>query len=338
MLILSLIFLDSTREGENPWMEVMAGRLRLSPTVHSFSNSLSFSFLSSLSLPSSLLFLSTLAFPPRGFSWAPGHSIWHLETAFTSIPCQMWPCDWVLSNGMSAEISCLTGLKVSRAPSGRCGIESGYFGSREWRQGWPTSGSQSNLLGKSPNSPEKQFGRSDSGTQPKHLHLSPNQCKWSLPFQKSIIWLQLKVGSVILSLGFCVLGQWLPCPADWFGSWSWCCHTHTPGRRDKTDNPHRRIARWGQSRCESGQRGNSKAVGLVLVLTVTKTQGWVRIPPHWGWLDGVWGKTEWRVWGWRLVRVQTSKVTFSSLSQSWKKHHNEKLKTKWNKNLQIRNG
>ena len=75
MLILSLIFLDSVGEGENPRMEVVAGRLQLSPIVHLVSNSLSFSFLYSLSLPSSLLFLSTLAFPPRGFSWAPGHSI-----------------------------------------------------------------------------------------------------------------------------------------------------------------------------------------------------------------------------------------------------------------------
>ena len=67
-------------------------------------------------------------------------------------------------------------------------------------------------------------------------------------------------------------------------------------------------------------------------------QGWVKIPPHWGWLAQGWGKIECRVWGWRVVRVQTSKVEFSSLSQSWKKYHNENLKTKWNKNLQIRNG
>ena len=83
------------------------------------------------------------------------------------------------------------------------------------------------LLRKSPSSPEKQFSHSDSGTLLKHFHFYPNQYKWSHPFQKSIIWLQLKLRSVILkTLGFCVLVQWLPCPTNWFGSWSRCCRTH----------------------------------------------------------------------------------------------------------------
>lgn len=45
---------------------------------------------------------------------------------------------------------------------------------------------------------------------------------------------------------------------------------HTLGGRDKIDDPHHGIAWREQSRCESGQSGNSKAVWLVLVFTVTK--------------------------------------------------------------------
>lgn len=90
-----LILLDSVREGEIPeWKVWLVDSNCLPQFIYPFSNSLSpprspvpLSFLSFLPPPLppfSLLSLPPLAPPPRRFTWVPGHSSGHLETAFTS--------------------------------------------------------------------------------------------------------------------------------------------------------------------------------------------------------------------------------------------------------------
>lgn len=135
------------------------------------------------------------------------------------------------------------------------------------------------LLRKSPSSPEKQFSRSDSGTLLKHFHFYPNQYKWSHPFQTRIIWLQLKLRSVILNTWFlrsCSLVA-LPRKLVWILE---PMLPHTLGGHDKTEDPHHGIARWEQSRRETGQSGARKAVWLVFVFTETKRgrAGWNFLP------------------------------------------------------------
>lgn len=60
----------------------------------------------------------------------------------------------------------------------------------------------------------------------KHFHFYPNQYKWSHPFQTRIIWLQLKLRSVILNTWFLRSCSLVALPRKLVWILGRCCRTH----------------------------------------------------------------------------------------------------------------